>query len=285
MLPQPAQHGDVAVERQPRRDRAVGADLEVGERARGSRSRASRRARSGCSASISRQRCGPPGAAARAPRGTPPSRGSAAHGSIQPPSTQHDAADELGVAGARARARRCRPRTGPATTGRSSSSALDQRGEIVRDGRRCRTPPSGFEERPWPRRSTVDDGVARGGRARLRRRPTSGRSRRARGPARTAPARRSPWRAPRRRPRGRRPGRRGRAGCAWEEYGRGRTADRGAGPRQPSSWASGSRKRNAAPLSPLVPAVIEEPIASRSWLVTYSPIPVPDACFAVCGAR
>jgi hypothetical protein len=54
---------------------------------------------------------------------------------------------------------------------------------------------------------------------------------------------------------------------------------------QPSSCASGRRNRNAAPRSPLVPAVIDDPIASSSWLVTYSPIPVPDARFAVCGAR
>ena len=116
--------------------------------------------------------------------GTPPSRGTRALGSSQPPSTQTIAADGVGMPRARARGRRCRPTTGRRRSGRSSSERRDQGSEVVGDGRHV-VRAVGLGRAPVAAQVDRDAGVSPARRAAPRRRPTSGRSRRARGRAGT----------------------------------------------------------------------------------------------------
>ena len=216
VVPQPAQDRDVAVEREPR-------------------ARSSRRAATSKLASVPAM----PGLGpvrvraadvaldlaqrpARQPRWrerprTPPSCRTRRSGSSQPPSTHTIPRVASGWRSASSRTT-LPPHDWPATTGRSSPSALDHRREVVRDGRHVvagrRASRSGRGRAGPPSRRR---GRAR--RAGRRRRPTSARSTPGRGRGRTTGCRRrARGRARTCRPPGRRRRRPGRGSSASPDH-------------------------------------------------------------------
>ena len=148
----PAQHRDVAVEREPRGDRPVVADLEVRERALDAGLRPVGVGRADVALDLARGGARP-AAAARASRGTPPSWGTrrTARASHRRRTRSRARAP---ARGGRAPGRRCRPTTGrrpPAGRAPARGSAAPTSSATVA----MSYGPSGLAERPWPRRSTV----------------------------------------------------------------------------------------------------------------------------------